>query len=164
VRTSPFRSTAYRLRCKTEKFVAILFPRRSRYRCLRTADCRAPVPEAAAVHPKCAKSSSGAHAWRTDTANQRGGEWMGADKNSSRKRWKLQKDEHGFQHMSPTHYPSWSSPCSHWSATRPRNQHTTFRPENAAEHQTSSPQTHTGQTGEHHRSDRSLLVKLRNFH
>jgi hypothetical protein len=38
------------------------------------------------------------------------------------------------------------------------------RPENAAEHQTSSPLTNTGQTGEHHRSDRSLLVKLGNFH
>jgi hypothetical protein len=62
--------------------------------------------------------------WRTDTANQRGREWMGADKNSSRRKWKLQQDEHGFQHMSPTHYPSWPSPRSHWSATGPRNQHT----------------------------------------
>jgi hypothetical protein len=39
-----------------------------------------------------------------------------------------------------------------------------FRPENAAEHQTPSLQTHTGQTDEHHRSDRSLLVKLSSFH
>jgi hypothetical protein len=62
--------------------------------------------------------------WRTDTANQRGGEWMGADKNSSQWRWKLQQDERGFQHTSPTHYPSWPSPRSHWSATEPRNQHT----------------------------------------
>jgi hypothetical protein len=38
------------------------------------------------------------------------------------------------------------------------------RPENAAEHQNSSPLTFTGQTGEHHRSDRSLLVELGNFH
>jgi hypothetical protein len=102
--------------------------------------------------------------WRTDTANQRGGEWMGADKNSSRRRWKLQQHEHGFQHTSPTHYPSWPSPRSHWSATGPRNQQTTFRPEDATEHQTSSPLTNTGQTGEHHRSDRSLLVKLGDFH
>jgi hypothetical protein len=28
---------------------------------------------------------------------------------------------------SPTHYPSWPSPCSLWSATGPRNQHTTSR-------------------------------------
>jgi hypothetical protein len=35
---------------------------------------------------------------------------------------------------------------------------------NTAENQTSSLQTHTGQTGEHHRSDRSLLMKLSNFH
>jgi hypothetical protein len=67
-------------------------------------------------------------------------------------------------HTSPTHYPNWPSPRSHWSATEPRSQHTTFRPENAAEHQTSSPLTNTGQTGEHHRSDRSLLVKLGDFH
>jgi hypothetical protein len=74
---------------------------------------------------------------------------MGTDKNSSRRRWKLQQGEHGFQHTS--HYPNWPSPRSHWSATGPRNQHITFRPENAAEHQTSSPLTNTGQTGVHHR-------------
>jgi hypothetical protein len=37
-------------------------------------------------------------------------------------------------------------------------------PENAAEHQTRASLTYTGQDGEHHRSDRSLLVKLGNFH
>jgi hypothetical protein len=52
---------------------------------------------------------------------------MGADKNSSRRRWKLQQGEHSFQHTSPTHYQSWLSPRSHWSATEPRNQQTTFR-------------------------------------
>jgi hypothetical protein len=62
VQTSPFRSATYSLHCKTEKFEAILFPRRSRRWCLRMADRRALVPEVAAVHPKCAKSSSGAHA------------------------------------------------------------------------------------------------------
>jgi hypothetical protein len=49
---------------------------------------------------------------------------MGADKNFSRRRWKLLQDKHGFQHTSPTHYPSWPSPRSHWCATGPRNQHT----------------------------------------
>jgi hypothetical protein len=93
----------------------------------------------------------------------REGGGMGADKNSSRRIWKLQQDEQVFQHTSPTHYPNWSGPRSHWSATGPRNQHTTFRPENAAEHQTSSLHTHTGLTGGAHRSDRSLLVKLSNF-
>jgi hypothetical protein len=39
-----------------------------------------------------------------------------------------------------------------------------YQPENTAEHQTSSPLTNTGQTGEHHRLDRSLLVKLGDFH
>jgi hypothetical protein len=62
VRTSPFRSADYSLRCKTEKFEAILFPHHSHRCCLRTADRRAPVPEAVAVHPKYAKSSSAAHA------------------------------------------------------------------------------------------------------
>jgi hypothetical protein len=38
--------------------------------------------------------------------------------------------KHDFQHTSPTHYPSWPSPRSHWSATGPRNQHTTFRAKN----------------------------------
>jgi hypothetical protein len=38
------------------------------------------------------------------------------------------------------------------------------RPENAAEHQNSSPLTNTGQTGEHLGSDRSLLVELGDFH
>jgi hypothetical protein len=52
---------------------------------------------------------------------------MGADKNSSRRRWRLQQDEHGFQHTSPTHYPSWPSPRSHWSATGTRNQQKPFR-------------------------------------
>jgi hypothetical protein len=52
------------------------------------------------------------------------------------------------------------SPRSHWRATGPKNQHTTFRPENAAEHQISSPLTNTGRTGEHHRLDQSLLVNL----
>jgi hypothetical protein len=61
VRTSPFRSADYSLCCKTKKFEAILFPCRSRRRCLRTVDRRSPVSEAAVVHPKCAKSSSGAH-------------------------------------------------------------------------------------------------------
>jgi hypothetical protein len=50
------------------------------------------------------------------------GEWMGADKNSSRRRCRLQQDENGFQHTSPTYYLSWPSPRSHWSDTRPRNQ------------------------------------------
>jgi hypothetical protein len=52
---------------------------------------------------------------------------MGADKNSSRRTWRLQQDEHDFQHTSPTYYQSWPSPRSHWSATRPRNQPTISR-------------------------------------
>jgi hypothetical protein len=36
--------------------------------------------------------------------------------------------------------------------------------ENAAKHQTRASLTYTGQAGEHHRSDQSLLVKPGNFH
>jgi hypothetical protein len=38
------------------------------------------------------------------------------------------------------------------------------RPENAVEHKTPASLTYTGQAGEHHRSDRSLLVKPGDFH
>jgi hypothetical protein len=38
------------------------------------------------------------------------------------------------------------------------------RPENAAEHKTRATLTYTAQAGEHHRSDRSLLVKPGDFH
>jgi hypothetical protein len=38
------------------------------------------------------------------------------------------------------------------------------RPENAAEHKTRASLTYTGHTGEHHRSDWSLLVKPGDFH
>jgi hypothetical protein len=61
---------------------------------------------------------------------------MGADKNSSQRRWILQQDEHCFQQTSPTYYPSWSGPRSHWSATGPRNQQTAFR---AKTHQHAQP-------------------------
>jgi hypothetical protein len=38
------------------------------------------------------------------------------------------------------------------------------RPKNAVEHKTRVLLTYTGQAGEHHRSDRSLLVKPGDFH
>jgi hypothetical protein len=38
------------------------------------------------------------------------------------------------------------------------------RPENAAGHKTRASLNYTGQAGEHHRSDRSLLVKPGDFH
>jgi hypothetical protein len=42
--------------------------------------------------------------------------------------------------------------------------HQPHRPENAAEHKTQALLTDTGQAGELHRSDRSLLVKPGDFH
>jgi hypothetical protein len=84
------------------------------------------------------------------------GEWMGADKNSSWRRWELQQDEHDFHHTSPTHYPSWPSPRSHWSATRPRNRQTTLRAKNTprrAETCTACCLCCTGQTDGLRRSD-----------
>jgi hypothetical protein len=82
---------------------------------------------------------------------------MGADKNSSRRRWKLQQDEHGFQHMSPTHYPTWPNPRSHWSATEPRIQLPTL----PTRERSGTPNL---ESTDQHRSDRSLLVKLGDFH
>jgi hypothetical protein len=38
------------------------------------------------------------------------------------------------------------------------------RPENAAEHKPRALLTYTGKAGDHHRSDRSLLVKPGDFH
>jgi hypothetical protein len=38
------------------------------------------------------------------------------------------------------------------------------KPENATEHKPRALLTYTGQAGEHHRSDRSLLVKPSDFH
>jgi hypothetical protein len=40
----------------------------------------------------------------------------------------------------------------------------TYRTENAVENKTQASLTYTGQAGEHHRSDRSLLVKPGDFH
>jgi hypothetical protein len=50
---------------------------------------------------------------------------MRVDKNCSRRRLNLQQDEHCNQACLRLNYPSWSRPRSHWSATGPRNQHTT---------------------------------------
>jgi hypothetical protein len=38
------------------------------------------------------------------------------------------------------------------------------KPKNAAEHKTRASLIYTGQSGEHHQSDRSLLVKPGDFH
>jgi hypothetical protein len=92
------------------------------------------------------------------------GEWMGADKNSSQRRWRLQQDEHNFQHTSPTYYPSWPRPRNHWNATGPRNQQPTSPTWERSGNPTRASPTCTGQAGEHHWSDRSLLVKPGNFH
>jgi hypothetical protein len=89
---------------------------------------------------------------------------MRADKNSSRRRWRLQQDEQGFQHTSLTHYPSWPRPRSHWSATALGTNNQPHRSENAAEHKPRALLTYNGQAGEHHRAVRSLLVKPGDFH
>jgi hypothetical protein len=107
----------------------------------------------------------GAAAWpgvavHSDTANQRGGsEWvpikilLEGDGNSNKMNTASNTRLRLTTQIGQAHV-----------ATGRRNQHTTFRPENAVEHQTSSLQTNTGQIGEHHRSDWSLLVRVGNFH
>jgi hypothetical protein len=39
---------------------------------------------------------------------------MGVDKNSSRRRYRLQQDEHDFQHTSPTQLLSYGPPWAHY--------------------------------------------------
>jgi hypothetical protein len=76
----------------------------------------------------------------------------------------LQQDEHHFQHMSPTYYPSWPSPHIHWSATRPRNQPPTSKTQERSGTQNLSLTDPHRSGREHHWSDRSLLVKLGDLH
>jgi hypothetical protein len=82
------------------------------------------------------------------------GEWMGADKNSSRRRWKLQQDEHGFQHTSPTHYPNCQA---HVATGVPLDLGTNTQPSDPRTQRNTKPRAHwptpvrpvstTGQTG-----------------
>jgi hypothetical protein len=96
--------------------------------------------------------------WRTKTANQRGGsEWEPIKI--------LLEGDRGSNKMITTsntrvrlNYPSWSRPRSHWSATDPRRQQTTFR---AKTHQHAQRKTctacclcYTGQTDCLHQLDR----------
>jgi hypothetical protein len=106
---------------------------------------------------------------------------MRADKNSCRRWWKLQQDEHDFQHTSPTHYPNWpthvatgvpldlgtnTQPCDPRAQrnTKPRvHWPTPVRPVSTTGQTgpcwwywtTFTEGLHTGQAGETHRSDRS---------
>jgi hypothetical protein len=61
-------------------------------------------------------------------------------------------------------YPSWPRTCSHWSATGPTNQQPPSRSRERSGTATRALLTYTGQTGEHHRSDRCLPTKPENFH
>jgi hypothetical protein len=61
-------------------------------------------------------------------------------------------------------YPSWPRPRNHWSATGPRNQQPPSPTRERSGTTTRALLTYTGQVGEHHQSERSLLVKPRNLH
>jgi hypothetical protein len=61
-------------------------------------------------------------------------------------------------------YPSWPRPHSHWSPTVTRSQQPPSRTRERSGTPTQASLTYAGQAGEHHRSDRSLLVKPGNFH
>jgi hypothetical protein len=105
--------------------------------------------------------------WRTETANQRGGsEWE-----PIKIRLEGDRGSNKMNTASNTHlrlnYLCWSRPHSHWSATDPRNQQTTFR---AKTHQHTQrklarlgacatpvrPMACAGQTGGQSRSGRCL--------
>jgi hypothetical protein len=102
--------------------------------------------------------------WRTDTANQRGGSEWEPIKNF------LERD--GSSNKMNT-----TSTTRLRLTTQVGQAHATTRvlldlgtnsqphePENATEHKTRASLTYTGQAGEHHRSERSLLVKPGDFH
>jgi hypothetical protein len=89
----------------------------------------------------------------------KGGEWIDTDKNFFLKEIETPTRWTRLQHTSPTHYPSWPRPRNHWSASGPRNQQPTSRTRERSGAPTQASLTYTGQAGEHHRSDRSLLVK-----
>jgi hypothetical protein len=61
-------------------------------------------------------------------------------------------------------YLSWSRPRSHWSATGPRKQQPPSQSRERSGTGTRALLTYTGQDGEHHQSDWSLLAKPENFH
>jgi hypothetical protein len=61
-------------------------------------------------------------------------------------------------------YPSWPRPRSHWSATGLRNLQPPSRTWERIRTPARTSLTYTGQAGKQHQSDRSLLVKLGNFH
>jgi hypothetical protein len=81
---------------------------------------------------------------------------MGADKNLSQRRWRLQQDEHSFQHTSLTHYSSWPRPRATGVLLVLGTNNQLHGPENAAEHKPRASLTYTGQIDEHHRSDQSF--------
>jgi hypothetical protein len=103
-------------------------------------------------------------AWRTDTANQRGGsEWepikilLDGDGDSNKMNTASNTRLRLTTKVGQAHVAT-GVPLDLGTNTQPSD------PRNAAKNQSSSLQTRTGQTGEHHRSDRSLLMKLSNFH
>jgi hypothetical protein len=72
------------------------------------------------------------------------GEWMGADRGSN----KMNTASNTRLRLS---YPSWSRPRSHWSATDPQNQQTTFQAkthQHTAETCKACCLCYTGQTGD----------------
>jgi hypothetical protein len=106
----------------------------------------------------------GTPGWRTDTVNQRGG--------SKLEPIKILLEGDGDSNKMNT-----ASNTRLWLATQVSQAHSAtrvlldlgtnslpHRPENVAEHKTRASLTYTGQAGEHHRSDRSLLVKTGDFH
>jgi hypothetical protein len=102
--------------------------------------------------------------WRTDTTNQRGGSECepikillegdgGSNKMNTASNTRLRlTTQVGQAHAATAVLLD--------LGTKPQP----HRPENAAEHKTRVSLTYTDQAGEHHRSDRSLLVKTGDFH
>jgi hypothetical protein len=88
---------------------------------------------------------------------------MGDDKNSSRRRCRLQQDEHNFQHTLRLTNQVGQAHATTGVLLDLGTNFQPHRPKNAAEHKTRALLTYTGQASEHHRLNRSLLVKPVNF-
>jgi hypothetical protein len=90
----------------------------------------------------CRRNSCGCRSPDGPESWTREGEWMWADKNSSRTRCLLQQDEHGQPtNFSDLYYPSLPRSYSHWSATDPKNKQPPKLLENVAEQNSSNSRT-----------------------
>jgi hypothetical protein len=91
-----------------------------------------PLSTASTWHPRPCERRTARRSpcWRTETANRRGGSEWEPIKILLEGDWDSNKMNTASNTRLRLNYPCWSRPRSHWSATDPRNQPTTFRTKN----------------------------------